>query len=325
MFDDSEEDKPGIPAWVVTFADLMSLLMCFFVLLLSFSEIDANKFKQLAGELSKAFGVQRDIPALEVPMGTTPIFDRFSPAEPEPTPLDSVRQETTTSEPELDTNTTQSLVEGKIQSLLQQAQQESLQAMEKVLQTELSQNRVHLQQEGRRIVLRIEEKGSFLSGSAEVLPEFEDMLLDMSKVLESIPGTLTIEGHTDDIPIHNARFHSNWDLSAMRASAVANTLLQNPKIEPARIRVQGYADIQPRTPNDSAEARAMNRRVEIIIDLSGPLSEQEIRLRALTEAQLDKLTMESNPGHWPGAGLPPNGPQATEPEDRPEESPGLVW
>ena len=57
-----EEEKPGIPAWVVTFADLMSLLMCFFVLLLSFSEIDAQKFKQIAGELSKAFGVQRDVP-----------------------------------------------------------------------------------------------------------------------------------------------------------------------------------------------------------------------------------------------------------------------
>ena len=71
-----EEGSPGIPAWVMTFADLMSLLMCFFVLLLSFSEIDAMKFKQIAGELSKAFGVQRDVAALEIPMGTSPIFDR---------------------------------------------------------------------------------------------------------------------------------------------------------------------------------------------------------------------------------------------------------
>ena len=61
-----EEEKAGIPAWVVTFADLMSLLMCFFVLLLSFSEIDAQKFKQIAGELSKAFGVQREVPELHV-------------------------------------------------------------------------------------------------------------------------------------------------------------------------------------------------------------------------------------------------------------------
>lgn len=77
-----EEEKPGIPAWVVTFADLMSLLMCFFVLLLSFSEIDAQKFKQIAGELSQAFGVQREVPALEIPQGTSPIFDKFSPAPP---------------------------------------------------------------------------------------------------------------------------------------------------------------------------------------------------------------------------------------------------
>ena len=80
MDDLPEEEKPGIPAWVVTFADLMSLLMCFFVLLLSFSEIDAQKFKQIAGELSKAFGVQREVPALEIPQGTSPIFDKFSPA-----------------------------------------------------------------------------------------------------------------------------------------------------------------------------------------------------------------------------------------------------
>jgi len=80
-----EEDAPGVPAWVVTFADLMSLLMCFFVLLLSFSEIDASKFKQIADELSKAFGVQRDVPALEVPMGTSAVFEHFSAAKPEPT------------------------------------------------------------------------------------------------------------------------------------------------------------------------------------------------------------------------------------------------
>jgi len=98
-----EEDKPGIPAWVVTFADLMSLLMCFFVLLLSFSEIDAMKFKQIAGELSKAFGVQRDVPALEIPMGTSPIFDKFSPGKPEPTPIDQVRQQTSEELPQLDT------------------------------------------------------------------------------------------------------------------------------------------------------------------------------------------------------------------------------
>src|SRR6056297_2087911 len=98
-----EEEKPGIPAWVVTFADLMSLLMCFFVLLLSFSEIDAQKFKQIAGELSQAFGVQRDVPALEIPQGTSPIFDKFSPAPPEPTVLDEVRQTTTTEAPELET------------------------------------------------------------------------------------------------------------------------------------------------------------------------------------------------------------------------------
>ena len=88
---------------MVTYGDLMSLLLTFFVLLLSFSEIDAQKFKQIAGELSAAFGVQREVPALEIPMGTSPIFDKFSPGKPEPTPVDSVRQQTTEQDPKLET------------------------------------------------------------------------------------------------------------------------------------------------------------------------------------------------------------------------------
>ncbi|MFW5823483.1 MAG: flagellar motor protein MotB, partial [Marinobacter sp.] len=97
-----EEESTGTPAWVVTFADLMSLLMCFFVLLLSFSEIDAMKFKQIAQEMAKAFGVQREIPAVEIPQGTSPVFQHFSPGKPDPTDLDEVRQSTTRKEPFLE-------------------------------------------------------------------------------------------------------------------------------------------------------------------------------------------------------------------------------
>lgn len=81
--DEPQDDPPaGAPLWLATFADLMSLLMCFFVLLLSFAEIDAKKFKQIAGSLQVAFGVQRDVYAMDVPMGTSAIFDKFSPVSP---------------------------------------------------------------------------------------------------------------------------------------------------------------------------------------------------------------------------------------------------
>ena len=84
----------GIPAWVLTFADLMSLLMCFFVLLLSFAEMDVLKFKQIAGSLKVAFGVQRDVRAVEIPKGVNIVAKEFSPAPPQPTVINEVRQKT---------------------------------------------------------------------------------------------------------------------------------------------------------------------------------------------------------------------------------------
>lgn len=278
-----EEEKPGIPAWVVTFADLMSLLMCFFVLLLSFSEIDAQKFKQIAGELSKAFGVQRDIEALDIPMGTSPIFDKFSPAPPEPTVVNQVKQTTSTENPELQTLKSPTI--RAVQAAMQEKVDESAKEIMAVLEDAIQDGRVNVAQDQRRIVIRVEEKGSFSSGSAELTWEFEGMLLEMAEVLADIPGQLTIEGHTDDVPIRTQRFYSNWDLSAARAAAVANVLLYTGEVDPTRLAVKGLADTVPRVANDSAENRAKNRRVEIIIDLAGPLQEQEIELHQLIESQ----------------------------------------
>ena len=287
-----EEEKPGIPAWVVTFADLMSLLMCFFVLLLSFSEIDAMKFKQIAGELSKAFGVQREVATLDIPMGTSPIFDKFSPAPPQPTVVNEVRQTTTDQKPEL--QTLKSPTEQAIEAATQDQLDQSTQDITKVLKEAIEDGRINVSQDEdqRRIVIRIEEKGSFPSGSADLTWDFETLLLDMADVLAEIPGKLTVEGHTDDIPIRTSRFYSNWDLSAARAAAVANALLAVEEVEPTRLAVKGLADTKPRVSNDTAEHRAKNRRVEIIIDLSGPLKEQEIELRELVQSgALEKETV----------------------------------
>lgn len=289
-----EEEKTGVPPWVVTFADLMSLLMCFFVLLLSFSEIDAQRFKQIAGELSKAFGVQREVPALEIPMGTSPIFDKFSPGIPEPTPVDSVRQQTTEQAPQLETLRAE--LEAGLQSQVSDVTRQQLeitqQVLAQLLSHEITEGRLQLEQDRQRLVIRVEEKGSFPSGSADMTPAFLDMLDKVADVLAKVPGEITIEGHTDDIPISTARFQSNWDLSAARASSVANALLYSQAVNPERLRVQGYAETRPRASNDSADNRALNRRVEIIIDLSGPAAEYEAELRQLMEEDLSELVRE---------------------------------
>jgi chemotaxis protein MotB len=278
-----EEEKRAIPAWVVTFADLMSLLMCFFVLLLSFSEIDAQKFKQIAGELSKAFGVQREVPALEVPMGTSPIFDKFSPAPPEPTVVNEIRQTTTDQQPQL--QTLNSPTEQAVQDAIQEQMDANMAEILEVLEPAIMDGRINVSEDQRRIVIRVEEKGSFPSGSAQLTWEFEGLLLEMAAVLADMPGDLAVEGHTDNIPIRTERFFSNWDLSAARAAAVANVLLARDQVSPERLRVTGLADTRPRVANTTADNRAKNRRVEIIIDLSGHLEEQEIRLRELIETE----------------------------------------
>ncbi len=281
-----EEEKPGIPAWVVTFADLMSLLMCFFVLLLSFSEIDAQKFKQIAGELSKAFGVQREVPVLEIPKGTSPIFDKFSPAPPEPTVVNQVKQTTTDQQPDLET--LRSPTEQAIDAALEETREQQMDKIMAVLEQAVSEGKVDIAQDRHRIIIRIEEKGSFPSGSAELTWEFEGLLLEMAEVLADIPGKLTIEGHTDNVPIRTDRFASNWNLAAARAAAVANVLLATGELDPQRLAVKGLADTQPRVPNDTPANRAKNRRVEIIVDRSDPMEEEVLRLREILGNPADK-------------------------------------
>lgn len=277
------EEKASIPAWVMTFADLMSLLMCFFVLLLSFAEMDAMKFKQIAASMEKAFGVQRKVPATEIPMGTSPVFDKFSPGIPQPTVLENVEQQTSQDDPKLRTFTSDSAAEAEAKAAVQQQMQLTVEQLQTALTDELGQGMLQIEQGPKRLIIRIEERGSFASGSADLHPAFVDMVARVGESLAKIPGDIAVEGHTDEIPISTARFRSNWDLSAGRAAAVANALLARQQVQAVRLRVQGHADTRPRVANDSVTNRAQNRRVEIVVDLSGPVETLEQRVNELIE------------------------------------------
>ncbi|WP_255774884.1 flagellar motor protein MotB [Halomonas alkalisoli] len=258
-----------IPPWMVTYADLMSLLLCFFVLLLSFAEIDLIRFKQLAGEMKKAFGVQRQVPAEVIPMGTSAVFDRFSPAEPEPTLRDEVRQITSLERPRHDTHREQ------VRARVEQRVREIHLNIEDALRSAIDAGGVRVERDGTNVLIRIDEQGTFPSGSAQVTGDFSALLHELSDILVLSPGNIAIDGHTDDIPIRSSRFRSNWDLSAMRAATVANILLENEDLEPSRLTVMGHADTQPLAPNETEQARARNRRVEITLQL-GDAVEREV-------------------------------------------------
>ncbi|MGY6277188.1 flagellar motor protein MotB [Methylomonas sp. MgM2] len=257
---------PGAPGWLATFADLMSLLMCFFVLLLSMASMDVQKFKHVADSLKMAFGVQRLIPVDDIPMGTSVIEQHFTPGQVQPTPLDEVRQSTQqeseklAESPDLMERAKQEVIDEKLQEIKDEADK-----IKEKLNSEIEQGLVTVESHGFRIVIRINEKGSFASASAVLQPGFEPV---MDKITESVAeseGKVIVSGHTDDIPIKTVMYRSNWELSASRAVTVAQYMLETHEIDPNRFLIEGYADTHPLMPNDSPQNRAINRRVEIVI------------------------------------------------------------
>jgi len=277
MSDEQQKCKcppPGAPAWMATFSDLMSLLMCFFVLLLSFSEMDVLKFKQLAGSMREAFGVQNQIKVEDIPKGTSIIAQEFSPGRPEPTPLNEVRQMTVNNDmntldvrsKEGETNIQERLqgIEDVIRVQEEQARQEAV-VFAQALAKEIGDGAVEVETDGTKLIIRVKEKGSFDSGSAELKFAYIPVIAKIRDVLLEVSGRVAIEGHTDNIPYSGGRFSSNWDLSAARALAVAEELFSDRRIDQSRFQVSGYADSKPLVPNNSAENRARNRRVEIVI------------------------------------------------------------
>lgn len=306
---------PGAPQWMGTFADLMSLLMCFFVLLLSFSEMDAMKFKRLAGSMAQAFGVQAKLKVLDPPKGTSIIAQEFSPGRPEPTPINEIYQHTDDlTELSLEVRDAQEYdiekgqegvdqdlpdtdqVAKQIEALIQQTQQDA-RDLAKSLQEQIAKGEVEVETRGRQIVIRIKEKGSFRSGSAELSNSYVPILKEVRDVLATKPGNILIQGHTDNIPINTPRFRSNWELSTSRAVSVAHALFSGGVLDPGRVRVSGFADTQPVDTNDTPEGRARNRRVEIVIQQGVGDERMQQGLQRLKREQPDyyeSLELESN-------------------------------
>lgn len=281
--DDCPPCPPSLPAWMATFADLMSLLMCFFVLLLSFSEMDAQKFKRLAGELRQAYGVQTSINADDPPKGTSIIAQNFSPSIPQPTPIEEIRQTTSdvtqsslevlcqdtvtaTTEAQGDTGQqTREIVIPKEEITPKEVEEKALE-MATDLEKEISKGQVELETQGKKIIIRIRENGSFKAGSAYVQDDFLPVLDKIREVLVETPGKISVEGHTDNTPLGKTNpYKNNWNLSSARAVAVAEELFIAPEMDESRFMVVGHANTKPLVDNKTAENRAKNRRVEIVI------------------------------------------------------------
>ena len=359
----------GAPAWMATFADMATLLMAFFVLILSFAEMNVPKYKEVSGSMNDAFGVQRKVPVVEPPMSDSVIAKQFSQAKVETTPLNTIQEQTTDvpqpEDPELRVTTSPSdsdlssdlekvqaalkdeIARGdvevvrqddKISVVVNSASAEGLESgqdgdssgralsqdtislyakvaeaqtsvvteiqvvdkspaqdtqvadasssipqepqveagnneLEQIrarLAPEISQALVNVEMEDNQIKITLADQGSFVSGSADLRVQFLGLLDRVGQSISDAGGSVTISGHTDSIPIaFSMRFNSNWDLSAARSASVADYLVTQDYLSTGSVAVQGFADTVPLAPNDTADGRARNRRIEIMIDKRG--------------------------------------------------------
>ena len=371
LIEEEEEECPkcppvGAPAWMATFADMATLLMAFFVLILSFAEFNVPKFKQISGSLKNAFGVQKIVPIVEQPKGTTVLSLNFSPSPAKSVTNEMTQQTTETTKPELESQTKtkdsdgngekQSDADDLVKALqeavsrgditvetlgenvvvnftpteaeqkdLPQLLQQTLNAIEKAksatgkseqdvlfggiegqlaqlaaaasaaaqitkeaaeakaesnkkaqvaedelkvaLRQEIGQGLVDVQREDDKVIITVGAGGAFASGSANLTPEAIEIMNRIAEVNAAGNSKIKVSGHTDDVPlIFGSNYRDNWDLAAERSASVVQAFAANGTISEERLEAISYGESRPVEPNDNAEGRAKNRRIEIEIN-----------------------------------------------------------
>jgi chemotaxis protein MotB len=250
QFQNNEAAEEGAPTWIVTFADLMSLLLCFFVLLLSFSEMDRQKYREVAGSMANAFGVQRKEKVYESPKGTKIIaraFDRDKLATRDKEEIGKEREK-------------------------KEKKEETAKKMEAEIESKARElkDMIEIEPGKHEMVIRLMGESAFDSGEARVRLEMRPLLKKIASILKGTSGEIVIAGHTDNIPVSGGKFRSNLQLSIERAARVTELLLAQEPIAPERISAVGFGKFRPLESNDTAAGRKRNRRVEIIIKDAAP-------------------------------------------------------
>jgi chemotaxis protein MotB len=261
--DPLEEDEdeggggaPGAPMWMVTFADLMALLLTLFVLLLTFSEMNVIKYKQIAGALKNSFGfAPQDRLAGVIELEGSIILEQITPPQPDAPKV--VTDLPPPPEPSL---------EIKRDTSKEEAAEQVKNALEQKLKRTPNAEEVELERSGEEVVIRFPSRIAFPSGTASVDADFAKILASVVPIIEQTPGEVIVSGHTDNVPLLGSdRFRDNWDLSAARGGAVVRWLIDDAGMDAGRLTVQGFGETRPIVPNDSREGRSRNRRVEISI------------------------------------------------------------
>jgi chemotaxis protein MotB len=214
--------------WLVSYADFITLLFAFFVVMYSAAQLDKRRAGQLATAIQTAFQQRGSLP---------------------PAPSDQGGAKATTTDDPIGADEDQTALKNQI---------------EQTLATEISSGGAEVRDSSQGLVISLREVSFFDTGSDEIKRSSANAFAQLAKILGRSGNDIRIEGHTDNVPIRNARFSSNWDLSTARATATVRLFIHY-GINPDRMAASGYAQYHPVASNSTPEGRAMNRRVDIVV------------------------------------------------------------
>ncbi len=230
------EETRSIAPWVITFADMVTLLMVFFILLFAIGTVEQEKWRQIKESLREALGAD----AIEE-QGT--------------------RQGLDVIQTQVDEQTVHAVDE--VGAMVNREMEDIISEVEEFVFKNKLSGEVRVSSDERGAVITISDVVVFPPGSADMTSKGRDTLRQVFDVLKQFNYNVKVEGHTDNTPIHTLRYPSNWELSASRASEVAHMLIDD-GFPPERLSVEGFAEFRPKVPNTSTENRAINRRIEVV-------------------------------------------------------------
>lgn len=232
----SEQEENSGGDWINTYADCVTLLMTFFILLYSMSTVDTQKMKQISKAFESMFKGEKGETLMEYELynGEVPLIGGESE-------LDEIIEETETEQQKMYRYVKAYIDENELGSYVE------------ILESE------------RGIVIQLRDNILFPTSSSDLIPESKALLNKISNLIEVLPNDILVEGHTDNRPINTGKFPSNWELSVSRAVNVVKYFTTEKKLDPKRFSAAGCGEYQPIAPNDSVENMQKNRRVNILI------------------------------------------------------------
>jgi chemotaxis protein MotB len=249
------EEHVSHERWLVSYADFITLLFAFFVVLYASSQVDKRKIGKLALSIQVAF---QEMGVFDTSNTLIPLNDS------EAIPFSQI-QVVENSERTTDMRRFVQPMKGKLSPYATAPLKTVQDELEKVLAPEIKNRVVDIQARREGLIVSLREMGFFESGGAALRPASKDAIDRLAAVLQKRTEALRIEGHTDNVPIHSARFDSNWELSTARASDLVKLFILKYGFDPERLSAAGYAEFHPVAANDTEEGRARNRRVDIVI------------------------------------------------------------